>query len=37
VNPFAEDIKLGEKVAILFMYQRRNVENSVNKQILISY
>ena len=35
VNPFAEDIKLGEKVAILFMYQRRNVENSVNKQILL--
>ena len=35
VNPFAEDIKLGEKVAILFMYQRRNVENSENKQILL--
>lgn len=35
VNPFAEDVKLCEKVAILFMYQRRNVENSVNKQILL--
>lgn len=35
VNPFEESVEMGKNCSVLFMYQRRDVENSVNKQILL--
>ena len=35
VNPFEDSVEMGKNCSVLFMYQRRDVENSVNKQILL--
>ena len=35
VNPFEDSVELEKNCSVLFMYQRRDVENSVNKQILL--
>lgn len=35
VNPFEDNVELGKNCSVLFMYQRRDVENSENRQILL--
>ena len=35
VNPFEESVEIGKNCSVLFMYQRRDVENSENRQILL--
>ena len=37
VNPFEDNVEWGKNCSVLFMYQRKNVENSRNRQILLCF